>query len=140
MQWDDPLIDMHTPAPFHRMGHWPTLLSGFLFFNICFAVWAMNGAVAPFLVEPLHLTPQQVALVATLPTMAGAFMLFPFGLLAQVWGRKRTALLMMTCLLATMAYGYLFANTYGRVMAVGVLTGGRLRICPEITHKLDDTG
>ncbi len=93
---------MHSPAPFLGTGHWPTLLSGFLFFNFCFAVWVINGAMAPFLADSLHLSPQQVAFLVTLPTMASAFLPFPFGLLAQLWDRKRTALLMMACLVATM--------------------------------------
>jgi NNP family nitrate/nitrite transporter-like MFS transporter len=31
---------------FKRAGHWPTLLAAFLYFDFCFAIWALR--VTPF--------------------------------------------------------------------------------------------
>ena len=42
-----------------KSGHPPTLIASFLYFDFCFAVWVLNGAMAPFLTEQFHLTPAQ---------------------------------------------------------------------------------
>ena len=36
---------------FLKSGHWPTLLAAFLYFDFCFAIWVLNGAMAPFISE-----------------------------------------------------------------------------------------
>jgi energy-coupling factor transporter ATP-binding protein EcfA2 len=33
------------------LGHWPTLFGAFLYFDFCFAIWVLNGAMAPFISE-----------------------------------------------------------------------------------------
>src|SRR5207237_8082616 len=44
---------------FARAGHWPTLFASFLYFDFCFAIWVLNGAMAPFISESSQLTPAQ---------------------------------------------------------------------------------
>ena len=41
---------------FFRAGHPPTLSPRFLYFDFCFAVWVLNGAMAPFISEAYQLT------------------------------------------------------------------------------------
>ena len=41
---------------FVRSGHWPTLFAAFLYFDFCFAIWVLNGAMAPFISETFQLT------------------------------------------------------------------------------------
>ncbi len=108
---------------FLKAGHPPTLFASFLYFDFCFAIWVLNGAMAPFIKESFHLSPQQVGLMISLPTMAGAFMRFPLGVLSQYIGRKNAALVEMGCILTAMAFGYFFVNTFDRVLAMGVLLG-----------------
>jgi NNP family nitrate/nitrite transporter-like MFS transporter len=108
---------------FLKSGHPPTLFASFLYFDFCFAIWVLNGAMAPFIKDTFHLTPQQAAFMISLPTLAGAFMRFPLGVLSQYIGRKNAALVEMSCILAAMAFGFFFVNTYGRVLAMGVLLG-----------------
>lgn len=40
---------MSAPRLFLQAGHWRTLLAAFLFFDFCFAIWVLNGAMAPFI-------------------------------------------------------------------------------------------
>ncbi len=108
---------------FMKAGHPPTLFASFLYFDFCFAIWVLNGAMAPFIKESFHLTPQQAAFMISLPTLAGALMRFPLGVLSQYIGRKNAALVEMSCILAAMGFGYFFVNTYDRVLAMGVLLG-----------------
>ncbi len=108
---------------FLKAGHPPTLFASFLYFDFCFAIWVLNGAMAPFIKESFHLTSVQAAFMISLPTLAGALMRFPLGVLSQYIGRKNAALVEMSCILAAMTFGYVFVDSYDRVLAMGVLLG-----------------
>ncbi len=108
---------------FSQAGHWPTLLSSFLYFDVCFAVWVLNGAMAPFISEQFHLSPSQKGLMVSVPIMAGALMRFPLGVLAEYIGRKSAAIVEMSLTSVALLYGWLFVNTYAEVLIMGVLLG-----------------
>ena len=40
-------------------GHWPTLFTSFLYFDVSFMVWTILGALAAFIAPALGLSPQQ---------------------------------------------------------------------------------
>lgn len=108
---------------FLKAGHPPTLFASFLYFDFCFAIWVLNGAMAPFISEAFHLTPAQKGFMISVPIMSGAIMRFPLGVLSQYIGRKRAALVEMGLILIAMIYGYLAVKTYSDVLAMGVLLG-----------------
>jgi NNP family nitrate/nitrite transporter-like MFS transporter len=108
---------------FLKSGHPPTLLSAFLYFDFSFAVWVLNGAMGPFISEQFHLTPAQIGLMVSVPTLAGAFMRFPLGVLSQYIGRKNAAIVEMTAIVIALIYGYLYVNTFHEVLAMGILLG-----------------
>src|SRR3989344_7186767 len=110
-------------AHFAKSGHWPTLLSAFLYFDVCFAVWVLNGAMAPFISEQFNLTPAQKGLMVSIPIMSGALMRFPLGVLAEYIGRKSAAIVEMSLTSLALLYGWLFVNTYSEVLCMGVLLG-----------------
>lgn len=111
------------PKGFWKSGHLPTLFCAFLYFDFCFAIWVMNGAMAPFISEEFHLTPVQKGLMLSVPVLAGAFMRFPTGVLAQYITRKWAAMLEMGMITVGLAYGYFFVNTYDEVLYMGVPLG-----------------
>jgi NNP family nitrate/nitrite transporter-like MFS transporter len=108
---------------FLKSGHPPTLLSAFLYFDFSFAVWVLNGAMGPFISEQFHLTPGQIGLMVSVPTLAGAFMRFPLGVLSQYIGRKNAAIVEMSAIVIALIYGFLYVNTFHQVLAMGVLLG-----------------
>ena len=108
---------------FLRSGHAPTLLAAFLYFDFSFAIWVLNGAMGPFITEQFHLTPAQVGLMVSIPTLAGALMRFPLGVLSQYIGRKSAAILEMSCIVLALMYGYFFVHSFHTVLAMGVLLG-----------------
>lgn len=108
---------------FLKSGHPPTLLSAFLYFDFSFAVWVLNGAMGPFISEQFHLTPAQIGLMVSIPTLAGAFMRFPLGVLSQYIGRKNAAIVEMSAIVIALLYGFLFVSTFHDVLAMGVLLG-----------------
>jgi NNP family nitrate/nitrite transporter-like MFS transporter len=108
---------------FLKSGHPPTLFSAFLYFDFSFAVWVLNGAMAPFISEQFHLTPVQIGLMVSVPTLAGALMRFPLGVLSQYIGRKNAAIVEMTAIMLALTYGFFFVHTFHDVLAMGVLLG-----------------
>ena len=59
---------------FLKSGHAPTLFAAFLYFDFCFAVWVLNGAMAPFISEAYQLTAAQKGFMVSVPILAGALM------------------------------------------------------------------
>ncbi len=108
---------------FLKAGHPPTLLSAFLYFDFCFAIWVLNGAMAPFISEQFNLSPAQKGFMISVPILAGAIMRFPLGILAQYIGRKNAALTEMSLIFVAMLYGYYMVDTYSDVLKMGVLLG-----------------
>ncbi|GJE58974.1 MFS transporter [Methylobacterium trifolii] len=106
-----------------KSGHPPTLFSAFLYFDFCFAIWVLNGAMGPFITETYKLTPAQTGFMISLPILAGAIMRFPLGVLAQYIGRKNAAITEMSVIMLAMAYGFFFVSSYDDVLAMGVLLG-----------------
>ncbi|MCW7537566.1 MFS transporter [Aquabacterium sp. A7-Y] len=108
---------------FLNAGHWPTLFASFLYFDFCFAIWVLNGAMGPFIGESFNLTAAQKGFMVSVPILAGALMRFPLGVLAQYIGRKNAAMVEMGLIVAALSFGYLFVDSYDEVLAMGVLLG-----------------
>ncbi len=108
---------------FIRSGHWPTLAASFLYFDFCFAIWVLNGAMAPFISESFGLNAAQKGFMVSVPILAGALMRFPLGVLAQYIGRKNAAMVEMALIVVALAFGYYFVGSYDSVLAMGVLLG-----------------
>ncbi|WP_349741833.1 MFS transporter [Roseateles cavernae] len=108
---------------FLRSGHWPTLLASFLYFDFCFAIWVLNGAMAPFISESFGLDAAQKGFMISVPILAGALMRFPLGVLSQYIGRKNAAMVEMGLIIAALAGGFFFVDSYHSVLAMGVLLG-----------------
>ena len=108
---------------FLKSGHPPTLLAAFLYFDFSFAVWVLNGAMGPFISDAFKLSAAKTGLMVSVPTLAGAFMRFPLGILSQYIGRKNAAIMEMGLIVAAMAYGFFFVRTFNDVLAMGVLLG-----------------
>jgi NNP family nitrate/nitrite transporter-like MFS transporter len=110
-------------ASFWKVGHAPTLFTALLYFDLTFAVWVLNGALAPFIGEELHLSPAQKGLMLSVPVIAGALMRFPLGVLSQYIGRKRAALVEMSLICVGLAIGWRFTDSYAGVIAMGIPLG-----------------
>ncbi|SNS45428.1 MFS transporter, NNP family, nitrate/nitrite transporter [Granulicella rosea] len=108
---------------FMKSGHPPTLLAAFLYFDFSFAIWVLNGAMGPFISEQFHLSPQQIGLMVSVPTFAGALMRFPLGVLSQYIGRRSAAIVEMSAIVIALMYGFFFVHTFNNVLAMGVLLG-----------------
>ncbi len=106
-----------------KSGHPPTLVAAFLYFDFCFAIWVLNGAMAPFLTKAFSLSDSQKGLMISLPTLAGALMRFPLGVISQYIGRKNAAIIEMSIIILAMLFGWLFINSFSDVLIMGVMLG-----------------
>ena len=104
-------------------GHAPTLGAAFFYFAFSCCIWVMNGAMAPFITEAYNLSPAQKGVMLSIPIFAGALMRFPLGILAQYIGRKNATLVEMALIMVALLFGYLFVDSYGSLLAMGVLLG-----------------
>ncbi len=116
-------MPMSKVSTFLRAGHWPTLAASFLYFDFCFAIWVLNGAMGPFISETYGLSPAQKGFMISVPILAGALMRFPLGVLSQYTGRKNAAMVEMGLIVLALGFGYTSVNSYDGVLAMGVLLG-----------------
>lgn len=108
---------------FLKSGHQPTLWASFLYFDFCFAIWVLNGAMAPFISETFNLSPAQKGFMVSVPILAGALMRFPLGVLAQYITRKGAALVEMGMIFLGLMYGYFMVDTFSEVINMGIMLG-----------------
>jgi MFS transporter, NNP family, nitrate/nitrite transporter len=108
---------------FRRAGHWPTLLSAFLYFDISFMVWVLVGALANSIAPDLGLSPAAKGFMVALPLLAGAALRLVLGVMADRVGCRRTALLGLGITLAPLLLGWLWADSFPKVLFVGLLLG-----------------
>ncbi len=108
---------------FWKAGHWPTLLTSLLYFDFCFAVWVLNGAMAPFISKQFGLDAAEKGFMISVPVIVGALMRFPLGLLSQYIGRKAAAQVEMGMICVGLALGWLFVESMTGVIAMGCVLG-----------------
>jgi MFS transporter, NNP family, nitrate/nitrite transporter len=108
---------------FLKSGHPGTLFTALLYFDFCFAVWVLNGAMAPFISAEFGLSDVQKGIMVSVPVIAGALMRFPLGLLSQYIGRKRAAQLEMGLIVVGLLLGYFIVDRYAGVIVMGIILG-----------------
>lgn len=111
------------PPTFFRSGHWPTLLAAFLYFDVSFMVWGLLGVLVNYIAADLPLSPIQKGLLVATPTLGGALLRLPLGILADYWGGRRTGMLGMLLTVVPLVLGWLWADSYGELLFAGFLLG-----------------
>ncbi|HEV3417306.1 MAG TPA: nitrate/nitrite transporter [Pirellulales bacterium] len=108
---------------FRRAGHLPTLFSAFLYFDISFMVWVLVGALGNSIAADFHLTPGQKGLVVAVPLLGGAVLRLLLGLMTDHWGARRTAIIGLVLTLVPLALGWLWADSFSKLLLIGLLLG-----------------
>ncbi len=110
-------------SKFLKVGHFPTLLGSFLYFDVSFMVWVMVGALGVYISQDLGLTPTQKGLVIAFPVLGGALLRVPFGMIADKIGYKKMGIIGMMLTFVPLFWGWLFANSVSDFIALGLLLG-----------------
>jgi MFS transporter, NNP family, nitrate/nitrite transporter len=105
-------------------GHWPTLLTAFLYFDFSFMVWTVLGPLGAQIGESLHLSDAQKGLMVAVPTLAGAILRIVLGLLVDRIGGKNTGLISQIVVMAGLAYAWLAGlDTFRSTLLLGAILG-----------------
>jgi NNP family nitrate/nitrite transporter-like MFS transporter len=105
-------------------GHWPTLLTSFLYFDFSFMVWTVLGPLGAQIGESLHLSPEQKGLMVALPILSGAVLRIVLGMLVDRIGAKSTGVIAQLVVIAGLALGWLFGlPTYHATLLMGLVLG-----------------
>ncbi len=111
-------------AQFKKSGHWPTLATSFLYFDVSFMVWTLLGALGAMIAPDLNLTADQKFLMVSTPILAGAFLRIALSMLVDRIGTKTTGLIAQLVVMASLAIAWQFGiHTLNQVLLLGVALG-----------------
>jgi NNP family nitrate/nitrite transporter-like MFS transporter len=105
-------------------GHWPTLLSAFLYFDVSFMLWTLLGPLGAQIGSSLHLAPEQKGLMVAVPILSGAILRIVLGVAVDHLGAKMTGILAQIVVIGGLAYAYFvgLAN-YQATLFMGLILG-----------------
>ena len=111
-------------AQLKKSGHWPTLATSFLYFDVSFMVWTMLGALAGLIAPALGLSAQEKFLMIATPTLAGAFLRIALSLLGDRIGIKNTGLLAQLIVMAGLAVAWQTGlSSLNQTLVLGLVLG-----------------
>lgn len=108
---------------FSRVGHWPTLFSAFLYFDVSFMVWVLLGALGVFIAQDFGLSASQKGFLVALPLLAGACLRLPMGIMADRFGLKRVGIIGLLLTTLPLLWGWLGGTSLPQVYVIGILLG-----------------
>jgi NNP family nitrate/nitrite transporter-like MFS transporter len=109
---------------FLKSGHFPTLLSCFLYFDFSFAVWVLLGPLAVLIGPDLGLNAGEKGLMVALPTLAGAVFRFLNGILVGQFKPRAVGLFMQLVVIAGLITAWLAGiHSFPQVLMLGVILG-----------------
>lgn len=108
---------------FLRAGHWPTLTCAFLYFDVSFMVWVLLGALANSIVPDFGLDAAQKGFLVAVPILGGALLRLVLGVLTDHFGARRTGLLGLILTFIPLVLGWLWADSFSKILLVGLLLG-----------------
>jgi MFS transporter, NNP family, nitrate/nitrite transporter len=105
-------------------GHWPTLLTSFLYFDVSFMVWTILGALGAQIGASLGLSPQQKGLMVAVPYLSGAFIRILLGMLVDRIGAKNTGVIAQLIVIAGMAVAWMTGlHQFSHTLMLGLVLG-----------------
>jgi NNP family nitrate/nitrite transporter-like MFS transporter len=86
-------------------------------------VWMLVGALGVLIAEEFHLTAAQKGLLVAVPLLSGAMLRLPVGMSSDYFGPKMIGLLVLTCELLAVLWGWRSANSYAGMLGIGAALG-----------------
>jgi NNP family nitrate/nitrite transporter-like MFS transporter len=109
-----------------KSGHWPTLVSAFLYFDVSFMIWTLLGVLANQIAAPesLNLSAQQRFFMVSVPILFGGVFRIVLGLLVDRIGAKRTGILAQCIVITGLTVAWLVGlKNYEATLLMGVVLG-----------------
>lgn len=105
-------------------GHWPTLLTAFLYFDFSFMVWTLLGPLGAQIGETLRLSAPQKGLMVALPILSGAVLRIVLGVAVDRFGAKLTGITAQLIVIAGLLWAWLAGlKDYEATLCLGVVLG-----------------
>src|SRR6476660_4683291 len=105
-------------------GHWPTLLTAFLYFDFSFMVWTLLGGLGPQIAETLGLKAGQKGMMVAVPILGGAILRLVLGVLVDRIGAKTTGIIAQLIVIAALTAGWLLGlHSYHATILFGFTLG-----------------
>lgn len=105
-------------------GHWPTLLTAFLYFDFSFMAWTVLGPLGAQVGEALHLTAGEKGLMVAVPILSGAILRLMLGLLVDRIGAKKTGIIAQIMVMLGLAGAWLIGiPNFASVLLFGTTLG-----------------
>jgi NNP family nitrate/nitrite transporter-like MFS transporter len=108
---------------FAKAGHWPSLLSAFLYFDTSFMVWVLLGALANSIVPDFQLNDAERGLMLAIPLLGGSILRLVLGLMTDHIGARRTGIIGLVLTLPPLFLGWVWADSFPKILLVGLLLG-----------------
>jgi MFS transporter, NNP family, nitrate/nitrite transporter len=107
-----------------KSGHWPTLLSSFLYFDFSFMTWVTLGPLMVYIAKTLNIAVADRFSLVAIPILAGAILRVPLGISCDHFGAKATGITAQLVVIAGVAYAAYFGlNSPTQVELLGVVLG-----------------
>ena len=111
-------------SAFLKVGHLPTLVACFLYFDASFAIWVLLGPLAVLIAPELNLNAGDKGLMVATPILAGAFLRIVNGFLVSHWNARRIGILMQFAVIAGLLAAWKFGlHTFPQMLGVGLVLG-----------------
>jgi NNP family nitrate/nitrite transporter-like MFS transporter len=107
-----------------QSGHWPTLLSAFLYFDISFMAWVSLGPLMAYIAKAMNIPIEQKLTLVAIPVLSGAILRIPMGIMADTIGSKLTGTIAQVVMTIACAYVWWFGLSGPDAVAVfGAILG-----------------
>ncbi|SRR5579862_532590 len=107
-----------------KSGHWPTLLTAFLYFDFSFTAWTLLGPLGVQIGEALHLSAQQKGLMVAVPILSGAALRILLGLLVDRIGAKNAGVIAQIVVICGLAAAWLIGlKNFEATLLMGAVLG-----------------
>lgn len=105
-------------------GHWPTLLTAFLYFDLSFMVWTILGPLGNQIAEALKLNADQKGTMVAVPLLGGAVLRLVLGFMSDRIGAKMTGMIAQLIIIVALAVVWKFQlSSYTAVLIFGFILG-----------------
>lgn len=100
------------------------MIAALLYFDCAFMVWVLLGPLAPAIVEALALSPAQAGLMVAVPTLSGAMLRVPAGILADRIGARRTGAIGQTAVIVALGTAWAVGiDSFAALLLLGMALG-----------------
>ncbi len=107
-----------------QSGHWPTLLTSFLYFDVSFMVWTILGALGAQIGKTLALSAEEKGMMVAMPILAGAAMRIVLGFAVDRFGGKPTGIIAQSVVALALLAAWIFGlPSFPATLLLGAILG-----------------